>query len=407
MEKESPIISPNATDDLDTDFKFFDSKKNSLFCENKASTFKESDSISRSSSQVSKGKDNDKEKENAPIFGFLPSDSKKESTEIKSKSRFTQNLENKEGGVYSLENLNLNKVDSQSIPGLQSPYKGSEKEKQKDKEKELLVSEEDQQKITLQTIINQYYSDISENFVGNYEEYVVNNLTIVSYLNKLIQLNGYSLPKLSKEDEETVTKFDKSKKILFLDLDETLIHSDINSKYERTDAIITLPLDDGASSFGIMIRPYVSEFLQYTSDTFNVVLFTAGIKSYADAIVNYLDPENKYFSLRLYRDSCIQFNNFYIKDLSIIPGYSEKDLIILDNCIFSFAVNLRNAILISSYYSDVNDRELLNVTDYLDDKLVNSNDVRDINEGFFGFETIRNYLYDKLIQEGIIAAVES
>jgi Dullard-like phosphatase family protein len=386
---------------LDSDSKFFDSKKNSLFYDNKTNNQKESDSISRTSSHLSKEKD--KENEIAPIFGFLASDSKKESTEVKTKSRLTQNLsfENKEGALYSLENLNLNKADSKTT-GLYSPHKISEKEKEKD----IFVSQEEQQKITLQTIINQYYTDISENYVGNYEEYVVNNLTIVSYLNKLMQLNGYSVPKLSKEDEEIVAKFDKTKKVLFLDLDETLIHSDINCKYDKTDAIITLPLDDGASSFGIMIRPYVNEFLQYTSETFNVVLFTAGIKSYADSIVDYLDPEKKYFSLRLYRDSCIQFNNFYIKDLSIIPGFTEKDVIILDNCIFSFAVNLRNAILISSYYSDVNDRELLNVTDYLDDKLVNTDDVRDVNEGFFGFETIRNYLYDKLIQEGIITAVE-
>lgn len=390
--------------------------KNNFFTENRRKT---DSAYSDSSGKV-----------NSPIFNFKANSNASSRKEFAYKNNNNSNNNNLEyvqvdlsvdvNGKYKMESeTKLHKNDEDNIAHINS------KEQIKD-----FVEEQDS--ILLQNLINQYYFDISENFSGNYEEYVVNNLTIVSFLNKLMtykhaycndynensiidssnsfiskaknRVSGLTPPKLSKEDQEKVNKLDPNKKILFLDLDETLIHSDLNSKYESSDAIISLKLEDESeSSFSILIRPYTNEFLQYTSENFNLVLFTAGIKSYADAIVDYLDPENKYFSLRLYRDSCINFNNFFIKDLSIINSFDLKDMIIIDNCIFSFAINLKNGILIPSYYFDINDKELLNVTDFLEDKLLKTNDVREVNEGFFGFETIRNFLYDKLIKEGIIS----
>jgi len=267
--------------------------------------------------------------------------------------------------------------------------------------------EKESNKVIMQNLINQYYHDISENCIGNYEEYVVNSLTIISFLDKLIEKENSKPPKLSPEDQEKVEKFDRNKKVLFLDLDETLIHSDINSEYESSDAVISIKLDDDSSSnFNILIRPFTNEFLQFASEKFNLVLFTAGIKSYADPVVDYLDPENKYFALRLYRDSCLQFDNFFVKDLSILNSFGLMDKIILDNCLYSFAVNLKNGILIPSYYYDINDKELLNVADYLEDRLMQVTDVREVNESFFGFDTIKIFLFDKLCKEGVIKKME-
>ena len=77
-------------------------------------------------------------------------------------------------------------------------------------------------------------------------------------------------------------------------------------------------------------------------------------------------------------------------------------MIILDNCVYSFAMNLNNGILIPSYYNDPEDKELLNAIEYLETKLLNVDDIREVNEGYYGLETIRNYLYDKLVGEGVI-----
>ena len=51
-------------------------------------------------------------------------------------------------------------------------------------------------------------------------------------------------------------------------------------------------------------RPYVNRFLKDISKNWEVVIFTAGTKEYADIILNELDKEN-YITRRLYRDSCL------------------------------------------------------------------------------------------------------
>ena len=262
--------------------------------------------------------------------------------------------------------------------------------------------------LLLENLINQYYYDIKDNYIGNYEEYVVNNLTIISFLENLIKTKFQTPPSLSIEDQEKVKLFDKSKKVLYLDLDETLIHSDLEKQFEYSDAEISVDFEDGSKSkFSIIVRPYTYEFLQFASERFNLVLFTAGIKQYADPIVDYLDPNKEYFKLRLYRCSCTQYNNFFFKDLNIIEKYSDyyynsTNTVILDNCIYSFGMNLKNGILISSFYFDFNDKELLNVADYLEDKLMYSNDIKEVSENFFGLETIKKFMYERLIKEGII-----
>ena len=52
------------------------------------------------------------------------------------------------------------------------------------------------------------------------------------------------------------------------------------------------------------------------------MVFTASHQAYADAVLNFMDPSNKYFKYRLYRNNCslidIEGNKFYVKDLDII-----------------------------------------------------------------------------------------
>ena len=46
---------------------------------------------------------------------------------------------------------------------------------------------------------------------------------------------------------------------------------------------------------GFNIRPYIKECLEVANEFFEVVVFTASHKWYADVILDYIDPENKYF----------------------------------------------------------------------------------------------------------------
>ena len=47
----------------------------------------------------------------------------------------------------------------------------------------------------------------------------------------------------------------------------------------------------------------------------------------------------------MYRDSCIQTEEgIYVKDLRIIANWSLKDIVIVDNAVYSFAFQLDNGI---------------------------------------------------------------
>jgi len=96
---------------------------------------------------------------------------------------------------------------------------------------------------------------------------------------------------------------------------------------------------------------------------------------------------------RLYRNNCININDkIYVKDLRIIKGVDLKDILLIDNSMYSFAAQLTNGILINSFYNDKNDIELYNVLGYLLNFLYKADDVRLINEQFFNFQKISNDL---------------
>lgn len=51
---------------------------------------------------------------------------------------------------------------------------------------------------------------------------------------------------------------------------------------------------------------------------YNIILFTASEKDYADAVLDVIDPQNKYFAYRMYRYDCIKINkNILLKDLEV------------------------------------------------------------------------------------------
>jgi len=85
------------------------------------------------------------------------------------------------------------------------------------------------------------------------------------------------------------------------------------------------------------IRPFTKECLEMVNKDFEVVVYTASHKWYADVILDYIDPEGKLIQHRLYRDHCIKTtDNVYIKDLRVFEGRDLKDLLIVDNAVYSF-----------------------------------------------------------------------
>lgn len=163
----------------------------------------------------------------------------------------------------------------------------------------------------------------------------------------------------------------KKKKIAVFDLDETLLHCTGQVKKDtHPNHIIqvTLPTKK-LVSIGINIRPHWKEAMDLIKESYHIVTYTASHSSYADAVLNYLDPEKEYFKYRLYRNNCLEVKVddkvIYVKDLDIFEGYNLKDIVIIDNSVLSFAYHLDNGIPIMPYYDSKEDNELIILAYYL------------------------------------------
>lgn len=177
---------------------------------------------------------------------------------------------------------------------------------------------------------------------------------------------------------------DEDRKTLILDLDETLTHSVKNDEIGQ----VTLTTTDN-EKISINIRPYTLELLRFASIEFEVVIFTASKKKYADTILDYLDKNKKLIHHRLYREHCFCFNGSYVKDVRILGGRDLRNIAIVDNCLNSFALNIENGIPISSWTGDPNDTQLKNLIEYL--KILKiARDVRTVNRNTFGIGNLVN-----------------
>lgn len=144
------------------------------------------------------------------------------------------------------------------------------------------------------------------------------------------------------------------------------------------------------------------EVLKKLEKDFELILFTDGLREFHTRIMEKIDPENKIFAFKLYREHCYQSDKgFYVKDLRILNRPFDS-VVLVDNSTCAFGFQLANGIPIIPFTGDPKDMELLLLTEYLEN-LLNKPDVRKVNREHFkyqmyiGLESMQA-VYDKIFK---------
>mmetsp|Transcript_7412 Transcript_7412/g.11782 ORF Transcript_7412/g.11782 Transcript_7412/m.11782 type:complete len:212 (+) Transcript_7412:85-720(+) len=156
----------------------------------------------------------------------------------------------------------------------------------------------------------------------------------------------------------------KFQKVLVIDLDETLVHATLKAA-PNCDMRIEVVLNGCSYIFHVLKRPYAELFLQTVSRWYEIVIFTASLQQYADAVIDRLDPYNEVVQRRHFRESCIADGAGFVKDLRKIRC-DVRNTIIIDNSPVAYSVNPENAVPIVGFIDDPHDRALLDLLPFLE-----------------------------------------
>lgn len=150
---------------------------------------------------------------------------------------------------------------------------------------------------------------------------------------------------------------------LVLDLDETLVHCSVDP---IPDADLTFPVEFNGANYVVYVRkrPYLDRFLEAIHGKYEVTVFTASQQVYASRLLDLLDPAKKYIQHRLYRDSCLNVDGNYLKDLNVL-GRDLRQTVLVDNSPHAFGYQINNGIPIESWFDDPADTELLKLVTFL------------------------------------------
>lgn len=315
-------------------------------------------------------------------FSFDNNSSSSFKSEAKNSSKDSESIgESRKSALKNYKNYENSEISEEEI---------AEKKKKESK------------KINFDEKFRKYYVEPNKNNSANFDNYLSKALTLISYFppqDADIFLSQIAKKKIFSKNLNGLIKFDPCKKTLILDMDETLLHTDVDCQYQYHDELLNVDIgSDKNVLLPLIKRPFLSNFLSFAKENFNLILFTASQKEYAEPILDYIEKREKYFCLKLFRNSCLFLDpGITIKDLRIFSDIPLEDILIIENNLFAFANQLNNGILLSSFFHDSNDQMLLNLIRYLT-SLLDSDDILEKNKNTFKFneylQKIRNGLLD-------------
>lgn len=200
----------------------------------------------------------------------------------------------------------------------------------------------------------------------------------------------------------------KKKYLLVLDIDETLVHSELvsqrgvqmaNASAKKYDRYLEFPEPNGPPDvYGVRFRPFLMEFLQRMSKIFDLAVYTASAQDYADAVMDEIDPQRALVGGRLYRENCIQVKGMNIKNMENFVGANAY---IVDNLIYSYSLHMDKGIPICPFVDDPMDVELKDLADILEN-LPLFNTLDELLQQLLGLEEY----YDHLEEEGTNSPIQ-
>lgn len=127
------------------------------------------------------------------------------------------------------------------------------------------------------------------------------------------------------------------------------------------------------------------EILEKLAEKFELIVFSDGLRDIHHKIMNKIDPDNRIFSFKLYREQCfLSEKGVYVKDLRVL-NRPHNSTILVDNSTSSFGFQLNNGVPIIPFIGDQQDTELLVLAEYLE-SLLDKPDIRQVNKNHFRFQ---------------------
>ncbi len=157
------------------------------------------------------------------------------------------------------------------------------------------------------------------------------------------------------------------KKLLVLDLDETLVHA--------TEHTLGREPDFKVFEYNIYKRPGLDKFLQQCLELFDVAVWTSSGEDYAGQVVDVIFKDLGELKIVLTSQHCVRrfdhdLGYFYnIKDLRKIKkktGYALDSIIMVDDSKEKLERNYGNAVFVKEFIGQEDDDELIKLLEYLE-----------------------------------------
>ena len=169
------------------------------------------------------------------------------------------------------------------------------------------------------------------------------------------------------------------RKLLILDLDETLIHA--------TEENLEREPDFSVGQYFVYKRPFLESFLEFCFENFDVAVWTTATESYAEEILPGILKDNQKLKFIWTRGRCTLFfdeeerEHYFVKRMSKLRrrGYKLESVIVVDDSPNVWKCSYGNLVRVKRFEGDENDDELRLLPIYLK-KLLDVSNIRKIEK---------------------------